>query len=180
MRRINSDGKNSAENRGGVLKITAVAAPIAASTVVDRRLVRELRNAFYLIQSDRNTFEKTMRTIMITGRINQLAGRIPVNSLKTLLFFFLLAQFTPTAVCGSDTTGSGFQKEHQEVPEVFRQEQTGGCTDNNPFPEHKVGEVVKQPVEIHRNTLDKNSFWFGVFCGFVAVSAIINILPEKK
>ena len=117
---------------------------------------------------------------MITGRINQLAGWIPVNSLKALLFLFLLAQFTPTVVYGSDMAASGFQKEHQEVPEVFRQEQAGGCTDNNPFPEHKVGEVVKQPIEIHRNTLDKNSFWFGMFCGFFIVSAIINILPEKK
>lgn len=117
---------------------------------------------------------------MVTSRINKLAGRIPVNSLKALLLLFLITQFTPTVVYGSNTAASGFQKEHQEVPEVFRQEQTGGCTDNNPFPEHKVGEVVKQPIEIHRNTLDKNSFWFGVFCGFVAISAIINILPEKK
>lgn len=117
---------------------------------------------------------------MITGRINQLAGRIPVNSLKALLLIFLLAQFTPTAAHGGNITDGGFQKEHQEVPKVFRQEQATGTTANDSFPEYEVSEVVKQPVEVHRNNLDKNSFWFGVFCGFIAVSALINILPERK
>lgn len=117
---------------------------------------------------------------MITGRINQLAGWIPVNSLKALLFLFLLAQFTPTVVYGSDMAASGFQKEHQEVPKVFRQEQADEASENYSFPEHKVTEIVEQPIEVHRNTFDKNSFWFGMFCGFFIVSAIINILPEKK
>lgn len=117
---------------------------------------------------------------MFTGRINQLPFGVPVNACKAFLLIVMLAQFTPAIAHGGNTIGDRFQKERQEIPEIFRQKQTADRTADNSLPEHKVGEVIEQPVVIHRNAPDKNSFWFGVFCGFVIVSAIINILPDRK